>query len=95
MSDYYMFSLRGTLGLVRVRVIRDRHLVTKKGLASCSWCHMFIAQPVAAIIENGITIDIVTCMCYCPHCEKGTIIVYELPTAPGERSHLKLPSSTG
>jgi len=93
MSDLYMFSLRGTLGLVPARKIREPHLITKKGLGECSWCHMFIAQPVTALIDHGVTVDIVTCMCYCPHCEKGTIFIYELPLEPGERSHLKLPSS--
>lgn len=93
MSDFYMFSLRGTLGLVHYRTKREQNLITKKGLAACSWCTMFIAQPVTAIIDHGVTVDIVTCMCYCPHCEKGTIVIYELPLEPGVRSQLKLPSS--
>lgn len=94
MSDLYMFKLNGQITLIKHRVKRERHLITKKGCAECSWCHMFISRPISAVVVKGVSMDLVTCMCYCPHCELGTIVIYEIPMEPGERLELQLPAST-
>lgn len=94
MSDeMYMFKLNGKRTLILIRKLRTDAPV-KNDAVRCAWCHMYIARPVLAIVTQGVTVDVVKCMSYCPNCEAGTEYTFEVPAEDGKRKQLELPSST-
>jgi len=92
-----VFKLLGKVEDVKVRTVYDDHSFNKKGMARCAWCHHFNARPVSAVVATRSNHSIVMmggiaeCICFCQLCEKGTVVVFQLPWQDSRSEQLSLP----
>jgi hypothetical protein len=48
-------------------------------LPMCAWCRLDTLKPVSDLVQHGFERDFVQMVCYCPHCDKGTVVEFECP----------------
>lgn len=51
--------------------------VPEHGLPKCAWCHVVKLHPLADVMLQGPTLNIIATICYCVHCQKCTVVEYE------------------
>lgn len=74
-TRYRTYSTRQAGAPVDLRTINFD--VVGHGLPKCAWCHVCKLHPLADVLFEGLSTNIVAKICYCVHCQMATVVEYE------------------
>jgi hypothetical protein len=90
--DVKLYALENTTrGIFRTSTRTVRHdVIVERGLPVCAWCRLQPLIPLVDVVQHGLKVNLVSTVCYCKICCKGTVVIYEQAATQPEKGRVEV-----